>query len=76
MEAKALGNTEVRKRILYILKDWALGGEGGILNLKGVQYMYPEAGEDQTFKSRGSLIKKKNKLSSCVRKFDWLHSHI
>jgi hypothetical protein len=24
--------------------------------------MHPEAGEDQTFKSRGSLIKKKKKL--------------
>ncbi len=69
MEAKALGNTEVRKRILYILKGRASRG-GMYIEAKGYSiYMYPEAGEDQTFKSRGSLIKKKKKLSLHIRKF-------
>ncbi len=72
MEAKALGNTEVRKRIPP--ERLGTGQGGGILNLKGVQYMYPEAGEDQTFKSRGSLIKKKKKLSSCIMKFKYSRS--
>ncbi len=37
MEAKALGNTEVRKRLLYILKGGA-GSVGGYTEAKGCKY--------------------------------------